>query len=939
MAVSSVVPNPNPPQRGRRVVFTINHDTDAPSFSLDDVMFSVFNPGQTPFSDDDLTLVRIDNRTYTLAVDLPDTTNFILIQIFGVNHLFRNVEDPPPAPIPTITFEGSDGNAITSGFAGQLVTAVISWSQAFTGTFGTGQVTVAGGAKDSFSGSGENYRQSVRLPSRTDGTLTVSIAADIVANSDGTNNLAGSATLPYSRPTPTVTFRNSTGLAGVDTVADVVFNAPVGAIDASSDFQVTNGSFVSITTTTIGLSYAVTVRPNAGTDGTLTLAILENRATDGNLAASDTLSFSRQSLVLSFDDAVLISGIETSLTLTSNAPISGLFAFEIEVTGAGGLNYSVDGNTADIVLTPTRLMDGTVVVRIPENALANGNREVVAQKSFARPRPTITLSESDTGNSQEVTATVRWNIAPDRDDFIGADIVLSAGTKGAFSGDELEFFQVFTTPASGGGTLTVSIPENSIYEGNPAASASLTYTPIPVPTITFSQPNPISGRELNAVIRVSRDITNLLESDFDVTGGTRGNLIRVNARLWELRVTPDYRTDGTLQVDLAENVVPEGNLAATASIGYLRPRFTIGFDVVRLFLGATTDARIQCNVPTTFFHTEDVTVTGGTKGSFTATDDSNYSVGITSPATGSGEIVVSIPENAIPEGNPPVEARITYADVIRTTLSFDTTVAIHSTVFHALIGFSAPVSSVPVARIGVTGATKGAISGSGQSWRLAITPPASGSGTIRVNIPEDIVPEGNLGVEATILYAGSTLPPEIERVGKQRIIVNTPFILMIVIRNVPDDVLVLGLQEGFHHNIISGGVQIIGTPKRLVSGDLWNVFASNIHSPRDIEGNIIPATLDVEYEVVPPAPVISDVNPQTVRRGVAFDLTIPIANKGATTVEGLITGLRFEEVENGVRIYGTVPTDAVFTETSGDWVVTSKNAGGTDIANVDWSFA
>ena len=492
-------------------------------------------------------------------------------------------------------------------------------------------------------------------------------------------------------------------------------------------------------------------------------------------------------------------------------------------------------------------------------------------KAYVRPVATISLDETDTGNSQEVVATISWTIAPSRNDFDINDVTLSAGRKGAFSGSGREFRQVFTTPASGGGQAVIGVRANAIHEGNDAVSASVTYTPIPVPTITFSTQRPISGRQLDAVVSISRDITNLVDSDFTVTGGTRGNLIRVNARRWLLRVTPNYRTDGTLRVDLAENVVPEGNLAATASIGYLRPRFTIGFDVVRLFLGASTDARIQCNVPTTFFHTDDVTVTGGTKGAFTATDDSNYSVAITSPATGSGAVVVSIPENVIPEGNPPVEARITYADIIRTTLSFDTTVAIHSTVFHALIGFSAPVSSVPVNRIGVTGATRGAISGSGQSWRLAITPPASGSGTIRVNIPEDIVPEGNLAVEATILYAGSTLPPEIERVGKQRIIVNTPFILMIVIRNVPDDVLVLGLQEGFHHNIISGGVQIIGTPKRLVSGDLWNVFASNIHSPRDTDGNLIPATLDVEYEVVPPAPVISDVNPQTVRSRCSFD--------------------------------------------------------------------
>ena len=779
MAVTSITVNPDPIQKGRTALFTINLDADAPNArDIGNIRVSTVFSGNSPG-----TLTRVNNRQWTFTIDI--TSNELRVRVWVNNVLFIDrfgggLVDPPPAPTPTITFEGADAQAITQGFAGQLVTAVISLSQALTENLETGDVTVTGGTKSSFSGSGTSYRQSVTLPSRTDGTLTVSIAAGVGQNASGEDNLAAQASLPFSRPRPTITFRQNSGISGVESIADVTFNASVSGIDASNDFRVTNGSFVSITERTVGRAYIVTVRPNSNSDGTLTLAVLENRATRGNHAASATLSFSRQGLSLTFDDAVIVPGIETSLTLTSNAPITGLFAGEIEVTGGGGLGYTVDGNTANLQVTPTRLTDGTLSVRIPENALSHGNRAITASKSYNRPRPTITLDETSVGNSNEVVATIRWDIAPSRSDFATGDITLSAGSKGAFSGSGLEFRQVFTTPASGEGTVVVTVSENAIYEGNPVASASVSYRSVPIPTITFSQENPISGRELDAVVVVSRDITNLVAADFTVTGGTRGNLIRVNARRWLLRVTPNYREDGTLQVSLGADVVPEGNLEATASIAYTRPTFTIESDVSTLHLGDATVVRIACSVPTTFFATGDVTVVNGVKGTFTRVDDSNYTLGVTAPLTGSGDMQITVSADAIPEGNVAVSHTIAYEFIPNAvTITASHTSRYTSQEVTLTYRWENPVTDFDATDITASAGTLlGFTAVSSSEYTQRLTLPVTGEGTVTVAIAENVSETRNAAVSVSIGYTAipvTLTPGRLALVHDERVQVTVVF--------------------------------------------------------------------------------------------------------------------------------------------------------------------
>ena len=755
MAVTSITVNPDPIQKGRTALFTINLDADAPNArDIGNLRVSTVFSGNSPG-----TLTRVNNRQWTFTLDI--TSNELRVRVWVNNVLFIDrfgggLVDPPPAPTPTITYN------VREGFAGQVVIASIAFSQAIASTLTAAQVDISVGTKGRFSGTGQNYQLQITLPSRTDGTLTTSIAAGVVQNSDGEDNLAGSADLSFSRPSPTITFRESSGISGINTIADVAFNAPVDNFNDFADFQVSGGSFVAFTVSEANRRFAITLRPNSQTDGTLTLSVRENRASHGNQSGSASLSFSRQGLSLSFNDARLIPGKAVQITLTSNAPILGLTASEIQVTGGSRGSLNISGSTGTLSVTPTARQDGTLAVSIPANALTHGNREVRVSQAYQRPRPTITLSEAEVANSQEVIATISWDFAPDQNDFTAADVGISAGTKGAFAGSGTEFTLRITSPASGRGTVRVAIAENVIAEGNPAASASFAYVSLPIPSFSFSTQTPKSGRAFTATIDFSLDVSGLTAAGVTVTGGTKGALTRINARRYQILLTPTPLVDGTLSIAIAADAVSEGNLAADASINYQRPAFSIDFRVTELHLGQSMTVDIRCDVATADFTTDDASVMGATKGRFTRISGQVYTLQVTANNSGIGQIAVSVAADAIPEGNLAVSETI---NTVRNPITITSSHASRYTSQAVTLTYTFvhPAANFTVDDIT---ASAGTLSGfrrvSDTQYTQLLTLPSVGSGQARVSIAENISTPENAAASINVGYTAIpvTITPE-----------------------------------------------------------------------------------------------------------------------------------------------------------------------------------
>ena len=179
--------------------------------------------------------------------------------------------------------------------------------------------------------------------------------------------------------------------------------------------------------------------------------------------------------------------------------------------------------------------------------------------------------------------------------------------------------------------------------------------------------------------------------------------------------------------------------------------------------------------------------------------------------------------------------------------------------------------------------------------------------------------------------------PVIGALGIQQILLNSDYRQTVQISNTPTTVEVIGMIYPFSYNWIAatGTLELIGTPPRILEGT-WTIQASNADGAA--------ADVEVEYHVIHPRPVINtaDLAEVTIARGSAFSHIVRIQHlTEAATVEGELIGLDHGEPEDdtdGVRIFGTVPTDANFTIRSGAFTVTAPYPLGDVTGQLPWRF-
>ena len=168
--------------------------------------------------------------------------------------------------------------------------------------------------------------------------------------------------------------------------------------------------------------------------------------------------------------------------------------------------------------------------------------------------------------------------------------------------------------------------------------------------------------------------------------------------------------------------------------------------------------------------------------------------------------------------------------------------------------------------------------------------------------------------------------------GLQNIPLNTSWKLTTKITGSPTVVEVIGMVYPFHFNWIASTntLELIGNPTRSLSGT-WTIRAINTDGTAEIE---------VEYSVIPPVPVINsaDLALTTITRGQPFSKLIRIENMASANVRGHLIGLDHEDEDNGVRIFGTVPSAAVFTIRGGEFTITAPHPIEDVVGMMSWQF-
>ncbi len=526
--------------------------------------------------------------------------------------------------------------------------------------FVTGDVTVTGGTKSSFSGNGATYSLDVTPAGGSDVTVTVAENAA----TDGINTgpaSAVSATATWDAAVPTVEITGVPLRINSTTAFPITFTFSESVTDfVTGDVTVTGGTKSSFSGS--GRSYSLQVTPAGGSDVTVTVAA--NAATDG-FSTGPASAVSATAIWDAAAPTVEITGVPARINSTTAFPVTftfsesvtGFVTGDVTVTGGTKNNFSGNGATYSLEVTPDGGSD--VTVTLAANAATDGLNTgpasaVSATAIWDAAAPTVDITGVPSRINSTAAFPVTFTFSESVTDFMTGDVTVTGGTKGSLSGNGATY-TMEVTPA-GGADVTVEVAADAATSGSntgPESAVSVTAVwDASAPTVSIDLPQKInSTADFTATFTFSEDVTDFLTADITVTGGTNGSLSG-NGDTYTLEITPTGGSDVTVEVasDAATDGLNTGPVSATSATAIWdadAPTVTITGvpDVIRSTTAFTVTFTFSEDV--TGFESTDITITGGTKDDFSGIDDT-YTLEV-APAGGS-DVTVEVAADAATDG-------------------------------------------------------------------------------------------------------------------------------------------------------------------------------------------------------------------------------------------------------------------------------------------------
>ena len=656
------------------VTFTATFSEDVQNFILDDITVTGTvngtNPAATNFE-------TVNARTYTFDVARGSSDGTVIPSIAAdvATDLAGNSNTASAPVTVTIDTEALIVSVITTAGENTNLDTVpfrVTFNKPVA-DFELSDITVTGTANDgtpaasNLAGSGNQYTFDV-VRGNSDGTVIVSIAADVATDAAGNLNTAfTSITVTIDSEALTANVTTTAGEStNLDTVPfTVTFNKAVEDFELA-DITVT-GTANNGTLTASGFvgddarTYTFNVA-DISSDGTVIVSIAADVATDaaGNLnTASTQVTVTVDTTDLTVSVATT-AGDNTNLTtipftVTFNKAVADFELSDITVTGTvngsapaasnlvgSGAQYTFD------VLRGTS--DGTVTVSIAADVAtdAAGNSNLASPSSAAVTIDTtdLTASVATTADENTALATVPFTVTFNKavEDFDASDITVTGtandGTPAAsnLAGSGTDYtFDVLR--GNSDGTVTVSIAADVATDiaGNlNTASTQVTVTvdtTAPTVTITPDDGTTTSDDPVTFTATFSEDVQNFVLADITITGTANGtnptaaNFTTVDARTYNFDVARGS-SDGTVIASIAAGVATdlaanpnEASAPVTVTIDTVRPTVTLSSNA-----GANTNSNTitftatfsRDVVPIT---TTDITIEGDANGgTLTATN-------------------------------------------------------------------------------------------------------------------------------------------------------------------------------------------------------------------------------------------------------------------------------------------------------------------------------
>ncbi|NBP38539.1 MAG: DUF4214 domain-containing protein, partial [Betaproteobacteria bacterium] len=476
-----------------------------------------------------------------------------------------------------------------------------------------------------------SYRLQLLPDSQVEGAITVRLKAGAVrdvadnvslAPSQALGNLAidtkaPSLSLTASASTATVPGAPPSIATALPITFTLSFSEPIETLKAS-DLGVTNGSLGSLLRID-SKTYQVVATPNKDFSGDLVFSLAGSAAKDlkGNTlttAANKTVAVDTKAPTLAITDHIADSqgnpqatGLPVVFSLTFSEPVFGLTLEDFSLSGGSLSKLTAKSSTQwEVTATPQAdfLGDMSLTLKAGSVTDALGNPLAAAVGALQRvdsKAPTAALSDTANGLA---TGQVALRIAFDEPvtGLTASDLSLSGARLDSFTQLTATIWQALITPLASAGT-----PAGVLSPGT-SADAQLKGTitaSLPIGAASDAAGNPSKATSLSVPFQIVNPNPTPLEGDGNQNGGGT--------------TPPRDREPPTLQItDDVSTVIAAGSNAFTFSFS----EAVKGFDI------------------------NDITVSGGSKGTFTQLTDRSFRL-LVSPTNAAGdEMQVSVAAGA-----------------------------------------------------------------------------------------------------------------------------------------------------------------------------------------------------------------------------------------------------------------------------------------------------
>ena len=569
-----------------------------------------------------------------------------------------------------------------------------------------------------------------------------------------------------------------------------------GAAEANATVNLTVAGSTKVLTATAGTwTYTLTDADykSIGTGTTLSAVAIDAA---GNVGTAVTKAITVDTIAPILGQFKLAgTGTGVGLGMTNLATSSIVFSAE---TGATVKVYKGEVSVANLLGTATEtgttgsysytfgatvLSQNANTINIVAADLAGNTSTRTGTITLDSVVPTVVITDDETavGNIAGGNILYTFTFSEGVTGFTADDITVANGTKAAgtfkmlkdSNGNSNKIYTIEVTPTAGfEGDVTVDVAAAAAIDkagnNNTVATQSVQQVDTKAPTVVITNDevsgtiSNIAGGTILYTFTFSDAVTGFVKEDIVIGHGTAGAFAAVansGGKAYTLVVTPEAGYEGNVTVDVpsvkptaattqAVDIALNPNVAATQNVQVIdtkAPTVVITDDEsgVANIAGANVVYTFTFSEPVTGFEAADVTVTNGTKGTFTAVSSTVYTLAVTPTAGYEGDMTVNVASSAASDlnSNPSVAAAQstqvvdTKAPTVVITDDENGVANIAGANVVYTFTFSEPVTGFDASDVTVTNGTKGTfITTSSTIYTLEVTPTAGLEGNITVDV-------------------------------------------------------------------------------------------------------------------------------------------------------------------------------------------------------------